>query len=235
MKPDFSQRSAEAELMDANDIPYGVFRACLNDLAKANAWTLGFRPTLDFLDRLRREDRLPKDRPLVILDAGSGGGDFLAAADRWAARHGIAVRLVGVDLNPWSAMIAQARFPRLACDWITGDIFDYDGPADVVTSCLFTHHLPDDRVVDFLRWMEARASTAWFINDLHRHPFAYYGFGLLAWLMRWHRFVRHDGPVSIARAFEASDWQALLAQAGLAEAAQIKWRFPFRLCVERVK
>jgi SAM-dependent methyltransferase len=235
MKPDFSQRSAQAELMDARDVPYGVFRACLHDLAKANAWTLGFRPTLDFLEQLRREDRLPKGRPLVILDAGSGGGDFLAAADQWAARHGIAVRLIGVDLNSWSAMIAQARFPRLACDWITGDIFDYDRPADVVTSCLLTHHLPDERVVDFLRWMEARTTAAWFINDLHRHPFPYYGFGLLAGLMRWHGFVRHDGPVSIARAFEAGDWQVLLAQAGLAEAAQIRWRFPFRLCVSRVK
>jgi hypothetical protein len=84
--------------------------------------------------------------------------------------------------------------------------------------------------------MESRASTAWFVNDLHRHPFAYYGFGLLARLMRWHRFVRHDGPVSIARAFQASDWPALLAQAGLAkDAAKVRWRFPFRLCVERVK
>jgi SAM-dependent methyltransferase len=236
MRPDFSQRSAAAELMDADDIPYAVFRGCLDDLAKANAWTLGFRPTLDFVEGLHRDGRLPTGRPVIILDAGSGGGDLLAALDRWASRHGIPVRLVGVDLNPWSAMTARSRFPRVAADWVTGDIFEYDGPVDIVTSCLFTHHLPDARVAGFLRWMESRASTAWFVNDLHRHPFAYYGFGLLARLMRWHRFVRHDGPVSIARAFQASDWPALLAQAGLAkDAAKVRWRFPFRLCVERVK
>ena len=87
-----------------------------------------------------------------------------------------------------------------------------------------------------LRALAVIQRIGWFVNDLHRNAFSYYGFGLLARLMRWHRFVIHDGPVSIARAFGANDWRDLLREAGLPKgAAEVTWRFPFRLCVERVK
>jgi hypothetical protein len=54
--------------------------------------------------------------------------------------------------------------------------------------------------------------------------------------MGWHRFVQHDGPVSIARAFTGEDWKAVLSAAGVPRgAARIVPRFPFRLCVERTR
>lgn len=232
---DFSRRSGEAELMDDPAVDLETFRACLADLAKVNVVTLARVPTLDFLGRLRRAGRLDLGRPVEILDVGSGYGDALAGIAAWARRRGVAVSLTGVDLNPWSAQIAQAAQPKLA-NWVTADVFDHDGPADIVVSSLFTHHLGDDDVVRFLQWMEKRASVGWFVNDLHRHAFAFYGFGLLARLMGWHRFVRHDGPVSIARAFRPADWEALIARAGLDPATvRVHRRFPFRLCVERIK
>jgi hypothetical protein len=52
--------------------------------------------------------------------------------------------------------------------------------------------------------------------------------------MFWHRFVVHDGPVSIRRAFHAEDWTVLLAKAGVHQARIEAW-FPFRLCVSRVR
>jgi SAM-dependent methyltransferase len=232
---DFSRRSTEAELMDDPGVDLATFKGCLADLAKVNVVTLARVPTLGFLGCLRRAGRLDIGRPIEIVDAGSGYGDTLAGIAAWARRRGVAVRLTGVDLNPWSAQIAAAAHPKLA-DWVTADVFDYDGPADIVVSSLFTHHLDDDNAARFLKWMEARAGIGWMVNDLHRHPFPFYGFGLLASLMRWHRFVRHDGPVSIARAFTAADWRALIARAGLDGAdVQVRWRFPFRLCLTRIK
>src|SRR3546814_10084158 len=77
--------------------------------------------------------------------------------------------------------------------------------------------------------MEATARIGWFVNDLHRHPVPYYAFSALARAARWHKFVRHDGPVSIGRAFVAADWRRLLATAGIEDgAAKIAWRMPFR-------
>jgi SAM-dependent methyltransferase len=235
MARDFSRRSDEPELMDADDTPFEVFRDCLRDLAQVNVVTFAYGPTLGFLERLRAHALLDLGRPVEIVDAGAGYGDMLRRIGRWAARRDIPVRLTGVDLNPWSARAAaEADGPPI--HWATTDILAYDGPCDVAISSLFTHHLSDATLVQFLRWMELRAGAGWFVSDLHRHPFPFHAFGLLAAAMRWHRFVRHDGPVSIARAFSAQDWRALVARAGIPEdEVEVRWRFPFRLCVSRVK
>ena len=103
-------------------------------------------------------------------------------------------------------------------------------------SSLFAHHLDDPDLVRFLARMEAGARIGWFVNDLHRHPLPYHAFRALSAAMGWHRFVRHDGPVSITRAFVAADWRRLLAEAGIPPgAANIAWHLPFRLCVGRVR
>ncbi|EYD75986.1 hypothetical protein Rumeso_02415 [Rubellimicrobium mesophilum DSM 19309] len=232
---DLSQRSHESELMDAEDTDFATFRDCLRDLAQVNVLSMGYRPTLAFLDGLRRAGRIGPGRPVAILDAGSGYGDLLRAVDRWGARHGLDLRLTGVDLNPWSARAAaEATDPGRPIRWETGDVFDYEGRADVIVSSLFTHHLDDALLVRFLRWMEERARIGWFVNDLHRHRLPEATFGTLAGALRFHRFVRHDGPVSFRRAFRPGDWERLLREAGVAEATVRRW-FPFRLCVARVK
>jgi 2-polyprenyl-3-methyl-5-hydroxy-6-metoxy-1,4-benzoquinol methylase len=231
---DFSHRADTPEWMDGDDIDYETFRGCLVDLAKVNRWTLAYRPTLGFLSRLHRQGLWPESRPMTILDVGSGHGDMLRVIGRWAARRGLAVTLMGLDRNPWSARAARETPGSDGVLWLTEDLFDHQGGADVVISSLFTHHLDDASLVRFLEWQEVNARIGWFVNDLLRHPFSYHGFGLLAGLMRWHPFVRHDGPVSIRRAFVAQDWRRLLAKAGVSQARVEPW-FPFRLCVSRVR
>ncbi|MGH9587256.1 MAG: methyltransferase domain-containing protein, partial [Acidobacteriaceae bacterium] len=122
--------------------------------------------------------------------------------------------------------------------WVTGDAFSYEPaePISIVISSLFTHHLVDAEIVNFIAWMERVAERGWFVNDLHRKPVPYYGFAALAWLMRWHRFVRHDGPVSIRRSFLGEDWERFCASAGLRrEDVRIEEVRPGRLCVARTK
>jgi SAM-dependent methyltransferase len=233
--PDFRARAALSEWMDDDKVDFETFGACLKDLAKVNIATLAHRPTLSFLSELARSGRWPADRPLSILDVGSGHGDALRAIDRWAARRGLAVSLTGLDRNPWAARSAAAvPSAGRTITWLTGDLFDHPGEADVIVSSLFTHHLDDDALVRFLGWMDDRAAIGWFVNDLERHPVAYYGFSLLARLARWHRFVRHDGPISIRRAFVEADWRSYLGLAGVA-GARIQHRFPFRLCVAKLR
>ncbi len=234
---DFSRRSNAAEWMDDDTVDYATLRACLIDLAKVNRWTLAYRPTLAFLDALNRRGLWPKDRPLRLLDVGSGHGDMIRTIDQWAARRGLAIELTGIDLSPWSERAAvEATPPGRPISWVTADAFDDTRPADVITSSLFTHHLADAMIVRFLDAMETRARIGWFISDLHRHPLPYYGFAALSKVMGWHSFVQHDGPISIARAFTAADWHGLTAKAAVRpEAVRVAWRFPFRLCVSRVK
>ena len=234
---DFSRRSAEDELMDTEPVGFEEFRACLVDLARVNRLTFAHGPTLAFLDRVAGAG-LPKDRSLEVVDVGCGYGDLLRKIASWASRRGVAVSLTGVDLNPWSARAAaEATSPGQPIRWITADAFSYEPPSgiDVVVSSLFTHHLPDPQVARFLAWMDRSARLGWFVNDLHRHPLPYHFFRHWSRLAQWHRFVQHDGPVSIARAFGSADWQRLLREAGVDLATvEIRWRFPFRLTVGKL-
>ncbi len=234
---DLSRRSTAPELMDTDCADYADYRACLADLAKVNVLTLAHRPTLAFLERLRRDGRLPKDRPLRLVDVGAGYGDMLRSIAAWARRRRVPVKLIGVDLNPWAARAAiGATSTNAPIEWLTGDAFAHDLDPDIIISSLFTHHLTDEELPLFLAWSERTARLGWFVNDLRRHSFPRWGFGVLARLMRWHRFVGHDGVVSIARAFTPSDWRARLAEAGLPPGAvEVRGRFPFRLCLARVK
>lgn len=231
---DFTQRSTDTELMDADDVGFEEFRACLVDLARVNRLTLAYRPTLDFLDRLLASGH--PGRPIEIVDVGSGYGDMLRMIDAWALRRGVEVSLTGVDLNPWSRLAASATPSGREIQWVTADVFAYDPPRgiDVIVSSLFTHHLPDPRIVEFLAWMEAKARLGWFVNDLHRHPVAYHVFRRLAKLAGFHHFVQHDGPVSIARAFVPADWRRLIAAAGIdPNVAEVERWIPYRITVGR--
>ncbi len=235
---DFSRRSTQAELMDDPAVGLDEFRACLADLARVNGLTMNHRPTLRFFDRLLERART-LGRPLEVVDVGSGYGDMLRQIAGWARRRQVEVSLTGVDLNPWSRVAAvEATDSELGIAWVTADALTYNpsGGIDVVISSLFTHHLRDPQIVEFIRWMEARARIGWFINDLHRHPLPYHGFRLLAAVVNAHAFVRHDGPVSIRRAFVRADWDRLLGAAGVApDTARVEWMVPFRLTVARVK
>lgn len=231
---DFSRRATTPELMDDPAVEFETFRAALIDLAKVNRLTLAYRPTLAFLERIHDGGLWPENRPVVILDVGSGYGDMLRRIKIWATTRGLDVRLQGLDRNPWAERSAERALGSEGIRWLSEDLFHHSGGADIVISSLFAHHLDDVTLVRFLEWQEANARIGWFVNDLLRHPFSYHGFGLLSRVMLWHRFVRHDGPVSISRAFRPEDWTVLLAKAGVHQARIEPW-FPFRLCLSRVR
>jgi hypothetical protein len=89
------------------------------------------------------------------------------------------------------------------------------------------------QLIAFLRFMAAEARRGWLINDLHRHGFPHWGFPILARIAGWHPIVRHDGTLSIARAYRPDEWPPILAEAGVS--ARIYRVFPFRLCVEALR
>jgi SAM-dependent methyltransferase len=236
---DFSHRASTPELMDTEITGFAEFRACLVDLERVNFWTMTYRPMMAYMDRLLAAGLIPRNRPLVVVDVGSGYGGLLRRIDGWAAKRNIAVDLTGVDLNPWSAAAAtEATPPGRPIRWITQNLFDYKpaGGIDLIVSSQFTHHLDDDGLVRFLAFMEKTARLGWFVNDLHRHWLPYHFFKAWSRLAGWHRFVQHDGPVSITRAFVAADWRRLIERAGLSpDWVEVKWFVPFRLCVSRLR
>ena len=222
------------ELMDG-DCSYEDFRGCLRSLEQINRWLLGYRPTLAWLKKLPNGVR----HPVRIVDVGSGGGDLLRQIAGWARRRGIAVHLTGIDLNPYAARAAAEFTPKeFGIAWVTGNVLAYrtQEQVDIVVNSLMAHHLEDEEIIALLRWMEATAQVGWFINDLERSQLSSRMLGWVDRIAGWHRFVRHDGPVSFRRAFREEDWVRLLTAAEIPlEAVTVEhWR-PGRLCVGRWK
>ena len=224
-----SARATASELMDDLTLASDELRQNLDELETINTWLGGYRPVLAALASLR--PRWPTGRPLLLADLGSGGGDTLRHVARWARRQRLPVALVGLDANAFMLDYAQARsqaFPEIT--YQQQDIFSKEfaaQPYDVLTASLFCHHFTDDELVALLRGWQQQAGVAVIINDLHRHSLAYWSIWLLTRLLGGSRLVRHDAPLSVARAFSRADWVRLLAAAGITR-YRLRWCWAFR-------
>jgi SAM-dependent methyltransferase len=235
-RPDFGHRSDATEWLDQAELPPRDLAAVLRDLARFNRALFGHYPILRWLARAAREPAPP--RPLLILDAGCGYGDLLRAIGRWAARRGLPVSLVGIDLNPETIRIARAAAaPGEHIEFVVGDALRFvpRRPVDLIVNSLLAHHLPDSGIDALLRWMEATAQRGWLIADLQRHPFPYYAIAAAGALLHAHPVVVADGQISVTRSLTRAEWKCRLAAAGLPPGAvAVRW-FLFRWLVGRLR
>jgi ubiquinone/menaquinone biosynthesis C-methylase UbiE len=162
---------------------------------------------------------------------GSGGGDTLRQIARWARRRRVPVELVGIDANAFMLDYAAAKAHAYSeIRFQQADIFAPDfarQPFDILTASLFCHHFSDQQLVQMLARWHQQAGLAVVVNDLHRHPLAYHSIRWLTRLLGGSRLVRHDAPLSVARAFTRPELQALLVAAGITRYT-LRWRWAFR-------
>lgn len=223
------------EEMDAAELPPERYARVLADLSRINGLTMAPRPTLGFLDRVRK--RGVGTRPWRILDVGFGAGDMLARIGRWGEKRDVPLDLAGVDLNRKSEAVAAMRLGERV-RLITGDYRSLAGQGwDIIISSLVTHHMTPAQRAEFLRFMETEAARGWLINDLHRRRLPFAGYPLLATLAWVDPIVRRDGQLSVGRSFRRAEWKAMLADAlpENADACRVFRSFPYRLCVERIR
>ena len=228
-------RSAQSEILDG-PVSTADLADILRDLARFNGVMQGHWPVLKWLDRAVRD--VPPDRPLTLLDIGCGYGDLLRAIREWAQKRGRSLRLIGIDLSP--QVIDVARSVTADGDNIeyhAADIFAFTppGPIDFVVTSLVTHHLSDDMIERFLRWMETNAARGWIIYDLQRSIVPFYFIALAGPVLRLHPVVVYDGRISVARSLTRSEWAARLVAAGISWGAiDLRW-FMFRFAIGRLK
>ena len=236
--PDFSQRIQAVEMMDDFSIVDARLTRALDDLRWVNRWLGGYAATQSVVGPLLKETR-----SLQVLDLGTGGADYPEHLVRWAARCGHTVEVVGVDANPHTVAYARTaldrRLPvglRTQVEVVCADALDLpyaDDAFDVAMAALFLHHFPGAEGAALLREMNRVARRGIIINDLHRHPIAYYGIQALGALTQASEMFRHDGPVSVLRGFRREELEALAEEAGL-EAVRIRWHWAFRWVMDTV-
>lgn len=221
---DFSRRSDERELMDADDSPEEELRATFRELAVINQRLGGHAATLGALDALTPSGT----KRLRILDVGCGDGEAASAISIWAEARGIEAEVHGIDLSEASVRLAcELRRPGLT--FSHDDLFALgagDG-YDLVHAGLMLHHCPGDTAERALQAMHARARLGVAVNDLHRHPLAYHGIRGLTAVFSGNRLIRHDAPLSVLRGFTRSELEGLCRRAGLPR-PHLRWRWAFR-------
>lgn len=231
---DLSRRSSQSEWLDGADLHPADLALVLRDLARFNGAMLGHRPVIAWLRRAFGDAE--KGRSYTLVDIGCGYGDLLRAIRRWSRKCGLDIKLFGLDLSHETIRIAKAATDDAdAIEYRVADVFDFRPPMsiDFVVSSLLTHHMADDMIVEFLRWMEATARTGWLIYDLQRHALPYFFIGLMGKLTKLHPMVIHDGRISVARSLTRAEWIERLSAAGVArDCVDLRW-FLFRFVIGR--
>jgi SAM-dependent methyltransferase len=190
----------------------------LRDVALANRFFGGRRAVLAEVRQVLR--RAPSTSPqatdgtvpLTLLDIGTGLGDIPRAAQRLAARTGMPLTTIGVELVP-----ALARAAGAACTYaLAADAMALpfpDGSIDIVTCSQLLHHFEGPEAERLLQECTRVARSAVIIGDLRRSWLAVAGLWATSFLLGFHPVSRHDGVVSILRGFTRSELQRLAERA----------------------
>jgi SAM-dependent methyltransferase len=170
-----------------------------------------------------------KPRRLSVLDIGAGSGDVNRRLLRWARANGIALTVTLADVSAEACEEARRLFrgdPRVRVE--RRDVFELpEAAADVVTGTQFLHHFPSPELPRVVARMAAASRIGVVVTDIHRHWLAWTAVWLVTRLVSSNRFIRTDGPLSVARGFTADDWRDLGRKLGVPE-RYYAWRPLFR-------
>lgn len=231
-----SARSAELELIDQEAVQGEPLRRMLHELAVINRFLGGTACTLRALG-----EHLPRGQDWTFLDVATGGADLPRACRRWSCRRGGRALVVGSDRSLGTLHQARRRGARRPgpepepepgpdVALVAADAFRLpfaDRSFDVVHCALFLHHVPDPDIPALVGELLRVARFGVLINDLHRHPLARASIALLTRILSRSRHIRHDAPLSVARAFTRVELLRIAALAGR-DRAEVRWHWAFR-------
>jgi 2-polyprenyl-3-methyl-5-hydroxy-6-metoxy-1,4-benzoquinol methylase len=221
---DFSKRSYEKELLDGNNIPFEDIKVTMKELEVINSYLGGHAITLQGFKKL-----LSTRRSISVCEIGCGGGDNLKAIYRWAAKNNINVKCTGIDINPECIVYAKANCKGMNIHFIVSDYkyAMFEEKPDIIFSSLFCHHFTDDELASMLKWVKGNSRIGFFINDLHRHPIAYYLIKAITRLFSRSYLVKNDAPISVMRGFARKEWENIFEKAGVTNYTT-EWKWAFR-------
>jgi len=219
------------ELLDDRGAdPIAVGRQ-LRDIARLNAWFGGTRAVVEALEPCFRracngQRATGNNVRWTLLDIGTGAGDIPRAAVAAAARHGITLTPIGVEVIPAAARLARRS-------GVAAVIADANAPplapksVDVVTVSQVLHHMSRAEAVRCIRACDRLARHVVVLADLRRSRVAMAGVWAACLGLGMGRVTRHDAVVSLQRGYTRWELDAMLEEAGVP--AMARYRPGFRV------
>ena len=222
-----------AEKMDDFSISGLELRRTLITLGRINKWLGGNRVTLNGMKRVLNGH--PKEKPIIILDLGCGGGDILREVAVFGKQKGYSFKIIGVDANKSTLGYAKElsqSFPDIS--FLHCDIFSEEFKRmeyDLVLTSLFLHHFDDKQLEKMIKGILEKASIGIVVNDLHRHTMAYFLFRLLC-LFTTNNMVKEDGLISILKGFKRDELIRISENIGASYTIKWKWAFRYQWIIQ---
>lgn len=212
------------ELLDDPQADPDRVRTSLGNIQRANRWLGGYSAIRFGLGRLLP---FPVDRPLTLLDVGTGAGDVPLMLAEWARRRGIALRPMGLERS-WTAarLAAAAGVPLIyGCG---GALPVGDRAVDLVVVSQLAHHLDPAGCIALFREADRIARHGVAVADLRHAPLAGIGFRVAGRLLRFDDDTLRDGVISLRRGFTRGRFAKLLEEAEI-KGAKLYYRPGARL------
>jgi ubiquinone/menaquinone biosynthesis C-methylase UbiE len=191
-------RSTELERLDVETPPREEMARVVGYLAGVNRWLGGIRAVACHLEGLAG--------PATALDVAAGAGDVARALGKRFPN----LKWTVLDRSEMMLSFAEG-IPRVRGDALRLPFRDRS--VDYVVSTHFFHHLTDSQIVEVLGEFDRVARRGIIVNDLLRRRRALFWIRLLTLFAN--PYVKSDGPLSVKRAFTASEIQSLAERAGM--------------------
>ncbi|MGA9717351.1 MAG: methyltransferase domain-containing protein [Acidobacteriaceae bacterium] len=215
------ERLVEEEWLDQEHCTLSEVKLALRSIRSVNRRFGGDRLHARLLARaLTRVDGAQRPH---ILEVASGEAEVLRTA---LLKLEISADVTLLDRLAEHLPEAEAWLPPLAAPrLVPGDALNLPFPdtsVDIVSCCLFLHHLEPPQVMRFLAEAQRVARVAIIINDLERIAI-HYRLAQLKSLSDPSRISRHDGPVSVRRAYTFRELERMLANTGRSFVLERAW------------
>jgi ubiquinone/menaquinone biosynthesis C-methylase UbiE len=210
------ERIVEDEWLDDDRGTPAEIDAALQGISLANRRFGGVRLHARLLKQAFT--RVPREQRPHILEVASGRADVLQAA---LLQLGVAAQ-VAPDVTLLDRSAAHLPDPRAWPSALptphtaAGDAVALpfpDASVDIVSCCLFLHHLEPPQITRYLAEAQRVARVAVVINDLERSAL-HYRLAQLNRVIDRSRISRHDGPASVRRAYTYNELASMLANTG---------------------
>jgi hypothetical protein len=224
-----NSRSTQAEIMDDFKLSGTELKKLLTDLRVVNTYLGGQAITLNGLSKLLVGCDIKQE--ITIVDIGCGDGEMLRVCADFAKKKGFRFKLIGVDANAYIINLAREQSIEYeSINYICCNIFSETFEAleyDIAVCTLFLHHFPEQQVGPLLDKFCSKSKVGVIINDLHRSWIAFTLFKVFSTFFIKTRIAKHDGLVSVARAFKRKELEAHQAHLNYVTSS-LHWKWAFR-------